>query len=123
MATSTRQEQGAVAVEFALILPILVLLVFGIVEFGRAYNAKISLQHAAREGVRVHALQTGEDPVAITKAAAASLDGSQITVAFTACNSGDPTELTATYPFSYNVPLLGAGTLDLTAKGVMRCGG
>ena len=49
-------ERGAVAVEFAILLPLLVMLVMGIIEFGRAYNTQMSLTYAAREGVRVMAI-------------------------------------------------------------------
>ncbi len=45
-----RSESGAAAVEFALVVPILLLLVLGIIEFGRAYNIQNSLSAAAREG-------------------------------------------------------------------------
>ena len=51
-------ERGAVAVEFALIVPILVMLIFGIVEFGRGYNTKVTVTHAAREGARILALRS-----------------------------------------------------------------
>ena len=54
-------EGGAALVEFAVILPVLILLVFGTIEFGRAYNAKVTLTHAAREGVR--SLAVTQDPV------------------------------------------------------------
>jgi hypothetical protein len=37
----------------ALVLPILLLLLFGIVEFGRLLHAQLQLQHAAREGARL----------------------------------------------------------------------
>ncbi len=37
-----RGERGAAAVEFALVLPLLVALVLGIVDFGRAYNQQVS---------------------------------------------------------------------------------
>ena len=47
---------GAAAVEMALVLPLLLLLVFGIVDFGRALNLQITLTQAAREGVRPAAL-------------------------------------------------------------------
>ena len=53
---SANREHGAAAVEFALILPILVLLVFGIVEFAVAYNNQQGLHAAAREGARIAAL-------------------------------------------------------------------
>ena len=47
-----RSERGAVAVEFALVLPILLMLLVGIMEFGKAYNTQISLTHTARETAR-----------------------------------------------------------------------
>ncbi len=52
-----RSDGGAAAVEFALILPIFVLLVFGIVEFGRLFNTQVSLTGAAREGARIMAIR------------------------------------------------------------------
>jgi Flp pilus assembly protein TadG len=45
-------EQGALIVEFALIVPILFFLVFGIVDFGRAYFTMNNLAAAVREGAR-----------------------------------------------------------------------
>jgi len=56
-----RKEKGAAAVEFALILPILVVLVFGIFQFGIAYNRYIAITHAAREGARLAAVIAHED--------------------------------------------------------------
>ena len=46
------REDGAAAVEMAIVLPILFLLVFGIIEFGFIFNRWISVTHASREGVR-----------------------------------------------------------------------
>ncbi|MBU4356173.1 MAG: pilus assembly protein [Proteobacteria bacterium] len=47
-----RAEQGAIAVEFAIILPILMLLVFGIVDFGHAWYMRHLMSDASREGAR-----------------------------------------------------------------------
>jgi Flp pilus assembly protein TadG len=47
------REDGAAAVEFALLLPLLVLLLFGIIEFGLAFNTRIQATNAAREGARM----------------------------------------------------------------------
>ena len=47
-----RDERGANLVEFALVLPILTLLIFGIAEFGFAFNNYISLRNGVREGAR-----------------------------------------------------------------------
>jgi len=55
-----KNERGASAVEFALILPILVMLVFGIFQFGIAYNNYIAITHAAREGARLAAVNVDE---------------------------------------------------------------
>jgi Flp pilus assembly pilin Flp len=49
----SRREDGAAAVEFALLLPLLVLLLFGFIQFGIAFNTKIQATNAAREGARM----------------------------------------------------------------------
>lgn len=117
-------QRGAAAVELALVLPILVLLIFGIIEFGRGYNAKVSLQGAVREGARVLALDSG-DPVSTTIDAAPSLAGGvlSVTTSGSPCTPGQPASVTATYPFEYNIPLFGSATQTISATGVMRCTG
>jgi len=53
---------GQSLVEFALIVPILLILVFAMLEFGLAFNDKLTLGNATREGARVgSALVTGSD--------------------------------------------------------------
>jgi Flp pilus assembly protein TadG len=47
-----RGERGAIAVEFAIILPVILVLVFGIVDFGHAWFMEHVLQNACREGAR-----------------------------------------------------------------------
>ena len=46
-------EQGATAVEFALVLPIFLLLTFAIIDFGRYFFVEHTLQYATREGMRL----------------------------------------------------------------------
>ena len=79
------RERGAAAVEFALLLPVLLLLVFGIIDFGRALNAQITLTQAAREGARLAAVGQ-PNVVGRTQAAAAGLNPVAVTV--TACPPG-----------------------------------
>lgn len=112
-------------VEFAIILPILLLLILGMVEFSRAYNAQITLTQASREGVRVLAItgDTGAAIAATEAVAGTTLDTSQLTVTPTGCDAEDRTSLTATYPFTLNIRFWGIETFDLSATGVMRCGG
>ncbi len=62
-------ERGAAMVEMAIVLPVLLLLVFGIIDFGRLYNTQVTLTHAAQEGIRDYAIFQDE-PQAKTVATA-----------------------------------------------------
>lgn len=108
-----------------MLLPILLLLIMGMIEFSRAYNAQITLTQASREGVRVLAItkDAGQAVTATENVAATALDITRLNVTTTACNSGDPTSVTAIYPLTYGIPFYGTATIDLSATGVMRCGG
>jgi Flp pilus assembly protein TadG len=47
-----REEAGVAVVEFALVLPILIVLLFGLLDFGKAFNYWIDETHLANEGAR-----------------------------------------------------------------------
>lgn len=69
----TFRERGTAAVEMALVLPVLLLVVGGIIDLGRMYMGEILVTNAARDGARMAALQsyTGDDvTLQATKAAA-----------------------------------------------------
>ena len=55
------EKRGASLVEFALVVPLLVALLLGIIEFGWLFNAQITLTSLAREGARKAAVQEFED--------------------------------------------------------------
>ena len=126
------KDSGSAAVEFALVLPFLLLLICGIVDFGRAYNAKITLAHAARESVRVWALggrdlaDLQDDVWDVAEATATGLTITDISPLDTACTFGETTEISVTASFSYITPMIGdaaPGLSELSTTGVMRCGG
>ena len=50
--TRTRTERGQSMVEFTLALPVVLLLIFGLLEFGRVINAEITAGHCANELAR-----------------------------------------------------------------------
>jgi uncharacterized protein (UPF0333 family) len=56
-----KKEKGAAAVEFALVLPIIIMIVFGIIYFGPVYNNWIAVTHAARDGARLLAIKAKFD--------------------------------------------------------------
>lgn len=58
-----RGESGASAVEFAIVLSVLLLFVFGIIQFGIAYNRDQGLKAAAREGARVASVGGTRDEI------------------------------------------------------------
>jgi Flp pilus assembly protein TadG len=132
--TNKAGDRGATAVEVALLMPILLVLVMGIVDFGRALHAQITLTQAAREGVRVAALKQ-PDPAGRTQSAATGLSG--VGVAISACPTGSAgsssAEVQATYTFEFVTPVgalaavFGGGgfgdPIELSAKGVMPCEG
>jgi Flp pilus assembly protein TadG len=128
------RQWGAAAVEMALVLPILLMLVFGMVDFGLALNAKISLTQAAREGARVRSLGANDavtiDRVNLALGPMASSSPSPTVTAGPTCPSNaSPTavaSVTVTKPYSYVTPIgvlagLATGPLTLTGTGVMRC--
>ncbi len=57
-----RGERGQALAEFALVLPLLLLLIAGIIEFGRAWNIKQAVTDAAREGARYTVVQDANVP-------------------------------------------------------------
>ena len=120
-----RPERGAAAVEFAVILPVVVALALGIFEFGRGYFTKIELTGAVREGARVLAL--GQDPgdaQARVTDASPGLDPGQFSFSgIQTCPSGTDGvgSITASYPYSYNVFFF-SGSTNISVTGSMRCG-
>jgi Flp pilus assembly protein TadG len=119
-------ERGAAAVEFAILLPLLLMLVLGTIEFGRAYNAQITLTNAARDGVRVMAINNNPTAAATAvQSAAASVSStipsSAVTVSPTTCSTGTQVTVTVKYTLSTITGI--AGPFPMTGKGVMLCGG
>ena len=115
-------ERGAAAVEFAIVAPLLFLLVFAIIDFGFAFHGWDAIQNAAREGARVGAVTPNVANItARVRNASSFLDQSRMTVtvqcakggssSFGTCGAagswaeGDLVRVTVTYDYSYMTPL------------------
>jgi len=138
-AQRTPRDRGVAAVEFALLLPMLLLLIFGIIDFGRALNAQITLTQAARTGARVDAVDnstgvpnSSATVTSVTQGAATGLSGVTVVVTTCAANAGPAANATvkASYKFTFVTPvaaiasLFGSSlgsSLTLSATGVMPC--
>ncbi len=119
-----KRERGAVLVELALALPILLLLLLGIIEAGLALSAQITMRHAAAEAARLTAV--GEDigpacgqlddllnGTVISPGISASGSGSQVT----ATASGTYTGISGYVPYFNNLPLSETATARLEQPG------
>jgi Flp pilus assembly protein TadG len=116
------RERGSVLVEAALILPILLLLVFGIIDFSRAYNAKQALTHASREAVRVFVVtEDAAKTQAAFAAAVVALDGATLDPMGAGCTPGEQVTATARYTFDFLV--IPFASVNMDTEAVMRCGG
>ncbi len=79
-----RDDRGQALVEMALVLSILLLLLTGIVEFGRVLNAQLIVSHAAREGARVGVVGEADDLISQrARSAAGALDAEKISITVT----------------------------------------
>jgi Flp pilus assembly protein TadG len=128
MVSLIRGNRGQSVVEFALVLPLLLLILFGITEFGRCWMAQNILTSAAREGARL-AIVTGPDVGAVQTrvtevCAAAGITPTAITV--TGPDPADPDRrVTVVVRTDFQVlagNILGTfnGTVPLRATSVMR---
>lgn len=101
-------ERGQGLVEFALVIPLFLLLVFAIVDFGMAFHSWITVTNSAREGARIGSV--GADAATITqrvKDTAGSLDNSNLSVTVTNAQgaSGQDVSVAVTYDYQLITPL------------------
>jgi TadE-like protein len=127
------EERGAVVVEFAIISALLLMLVFGIIEFGKTYSQYEVFLNAARQGARTGAVR--EDQGAILDAVKRSAVGYQITgpISITVkdapagdqpCDDatvGQDLKVSWDQVFSIQIPFLPDLSPTVKIRGVFRC--
>jgi Flp pilus assembly protein TadG len=130
----TRDERGQAVTEFAVILPVLLMVLFAIFQFGVVFNNYIQVTSAAREGARKGAVSRGAGNCAqvqtlaqnAAKQAAAGLStsGMNVTVADTCTSNaiaqGSDMTVTVTYPWSVKVLGYVVASGNLTSATTMR---
>jgi Flp pilus assembly protein TadG len=124
-------DRGAAAVEMALVSPLLIAMIIGIIDFSRIFNAEIQLSQAAREGARLASLgfaysdvQTRAVLAAPHPAFGGPLLAGNVTQSGPACTTSSPSDAVATVQVTYTfqgIFWMNGSTLTQTA--VMRCAG
>jgi Flp pilus assembly protein TadG len=122
-------ERGAAAVEFAILAPVLLTLLFGIVECAQLFQVQSTLSAAAREGVRSMALgnnlatarTTAREAASPVPVVAASIVFSRNSCAGASATTSVTVTITHRQPFASG--FLGRTGVNLTGQAVMRCGG
>jgi Flp pilus assembly protein TadG len=107
-----RNQQGQTITEFALVLPVLALILFAVIQFGIVFNNYITLTDATRAGARKAAVSR-QDPnrnsavISAVRSSASDLTSSKLSVSppSSTWQSGDDVTVTASYP--YSISLLG----------------
>jgi Flp pilus assembly protein TadG len=130
-----RREDGVAAVEFALLLPLIVIILFATTEFGISMAKWEDYESAAREGARfaaVHCAPTSpcdnpNEVWAVVKNASSDYTASNapmpatFTVTPLSCTSGQQVAVSWQQTFTIDVPLLKVYQQIRTLKGVFRC--
>lgn len=123
-------DRGVAVVEFALIMPLLLMLVFGAIQFGLLFNRQQALHASAREGARLASLPSSTN-AEITARAVGALDGIPLgtpTVTITP-NLSQPCEnrlgqtviVEVTVPTTIEIPMWGTESKTLRGRGEFRC--
>lgn len=125
-----RKNKGQSLVETALMLPVVLLLLTGIIDFGMMFNNYLIVSNASREGARAAAIGSTDVQIDnVVDNAAVSLDSSNLTVTIDPTQaegrkSGDTVTVTVRYRHSMMTPIIAAifpGPVDLDSSTSMRC--
>jgi len=112
-------QEGASTVEFALIAPVLIMIIFAVFQFGLAYNSYLAISHAAREGARLASV--GKFNADTVRQRAYPVDPSSISINYPAGNvHGEPVSVRIEYTFPLTIPFFGQRLLPLSSVAEMR---
>lgn len=121
-----KENKGQSFVEFALILPILLIIVMGIIEFGLMFNAYLTISNASREAARYGSL--GGSDIEITERVvlvASHLDETALSVTVTPASRsrGDMLSVLVSYDYELITPIISnilSPFIDLESETIVR---
>jgi Flp pilus assembly protein TadG len=135
---AARRDDGAAAVEFALIAGVLVMLIFGMLQFGIAFFEIQNLRAATREGARLGAVgaNTTQIRTRVSEASYNSIEANSGAMSVTTCPSPPGAEDTSTVEintgnpalnarlqniFTVDIPFMVPLVINTTVRGEFRC--
>lgn len=123
-----KKKKGQALIEFAILLPILLLIIMGIAEFGIMLNSYLTIQNASREGARQGIM--GASDQEITQVVLDSLDNLdvtkvdlEITPIYSNRKPGDELKIKVDYQYDLIIPIIKnivGGSVNLTGQTSMR---
>ena len=116
-----RSESGSAVVEFALIMPLVLVLLLGVVEVAVIARTEIQLVHATREGVREAATSpdTSRAAAAVRGALGSNRSDARISVSRPS-TVGHKATVTVALPYRVATPIFGGFTVTLSSTATMR---
>ncbi|HEY9163605.1 MAG TPA: TadE/TadG family type IV pilus assembly protein [Magnetovibrio sp.] len=118
-----RGERGATAVEFALVAPVFLLFVLGIIDLGRLFYVKNIMQYAVEQTARYAMVHPTASQVSLETYAENQAESLFSGITFIADAPGTDVvggvnyrSITATYTFSYMMPLITVGDVPLSSS-------
>jgi Flp pilus assembly protein TadG len=123
-----KNQKGQALVEFAVILPLLLLLIMGIIEFGLMLNSYLTVRNVSREGARAGIVGSTNAEIENTIISTSpNLEESKLTINITPAEgsrkSGDTLTVQLTYKYELIVPIISSllgNEIDLKAQTSMR---
>jgi Flp pilus assembly pilin Flp len=130
-ACGRRDDRGAALVEFAVVLPLLMVLIFGVVQFGMLFNRQQGVHAAAREGARIASLPSSTQSD-ISQRTLSALEGVPFDTTPTVATNpnvtkpcefrrGETVVVVVSVPTTLEIPLWGTRNVTLTGRGEFRC--
>ena len=123
-----KNKKGQTLVETAFVLPIIILILMGILDFGMMFNNYLIVSNASREGARNAAVGATDTEIkSVVGKVSGTLDALKLTTDITPKESlrkkGDEVMVTVKYNYKFLTPVIGAffsGKVQLTGTSVMR---
>ena len=125
MRRDLRRERGQSLVEFAVLLPILVLILMGVLDFGRVFYAYTTIANAAYQGAVCASMGSGACPAGAASTATAEVNGTLpggVTTTVTGAGGAAGSAVTVTVLYNFQpvtTAILGLTTVPVRASASM----